>query len=838
MFIALHRSGDEPDLVPVRHRRRRALPPRPVSARSGHDVQVITTGRPLRHRHAGGPTPLGRSRSADPTRKSWLGVPITGGNRVIGRARPRERPGARLHRGRRAPPRHARVEHGRGPRERPPVRRDEAAPRRDERAGGRARGDQRDRRRRSPRQLEFQAIIDLVGEQVRSIFDPHAMFIALYDETTNLVDFPYRPIEGERAERDCRCELGSGLTSTSSSPAGPSGSDPTEGDGAAGRSSSADRRPNRLSASPITERRRVTGAVALERLEKDAFAESDERLLTTLATSMGVALENARLFDETRRLLTETNERAAELALINDVQRGLAERLDMQAMYDLVGDRIQAIFDAQVVDIGIVDRETRPRPLPVHDRAGRAVPGRADPAPRASAEAVIETGKPMMVSEAELLADVRRRRSDDRPGRAAEVRAARAAELRRPASAGVISLQNLDRDGAFSDSDVELLTTLAASLSVALENVRLIDETRQRLAELATVNEVGNALATQLDLDNLLDLVGEEVRRTFEADLVYVALLDAGGDRRSSSRTTTRTASRADAAADGLRRGPDVADHRRARAAAPEPGVGLGGDREPRRRDAGEVLSRRADPHRRPGDRRDQRPEHDRRRAASGKPTPGCWRRSPRTSASRSRTPACSRRPTAAATRWRSSPRSARRSRRRSTRRSSSSGSASASTRCCAADTTALYLAEPDGRTFRAILALGEIADAIRADVIIEGEGIIGDVIRTGAPEFVNDAGARPARPSTSPAPRMYNPDDRPADGRPAASPATASPASPRSGASGGEPFDQADLDFLVGLARQASIAIENSRLFRHGPGGAGRRRGARTRRRAPSSRR
>ncbi len=29
---------------------------------------------------------------------------------------------------------------------------------------------------------------------------------------------------------------------------------------------------------------------------------------------MGVALENARLFDETQRLLTETNERAAELA--------------------------------------------------------------------------------------------------------------------------------------------------------------------------------------------------------------------------------------------------------------------------------------------------------------------------------------------------------------------------------------------------------------------------------------------------------------------------------------------------------------------------------------------
>ena len=38
------------------------------------------------------------------------------------------------------------------------------------------------------------------------------------------------------------------------------------------------------------------------------------------------------------------------------MQRGLAENLDMQAMYDLVGDRLQEIFDAQVVDIGILDR--------------------------------------------------------------------------------------------------------------------------------------------------------------------------------------------------------------------------------------------------------------------------------------------------------------------------------------------------------------------------------------------------------------------------------------------------------------------------------------------------
>ena len=38
---------------------------------------------------------------------------------------------------------------------------------------------------------------------------------------------------------------------------------------------------------------------------------------------MGVALENARLFDETKRLLDETDQRAAELAVINEIGSAL-----------------------------------------------------------------------------------------------------------------------------------------------------------------------------------------------------------------------------------------------------------------------------------------------------------------------------------------------------------------------------------------------------------------------------------------------------------------------------------------------------------------------------------
>jgi PAS domain S-box-containing protein len=90
----------------------------------------------------------------------------------------------------------------------------------------------------------------------------------------------------------------------------------------------------------------------------------------------------------------------------------------------------------------------------------------------------------------------------------------------------VISLQNIDREHAFDAADQQLMTTVAGSVSVALENARLVNETRQRVGELATVNSVGQALSSELELDGLIELVGERVRETFDADIAYVALHD------------------------------------------------------------------------------------------------------------------------------------------------------------------------------------------------------------------------------------------------------------------------------------------------------------------------
>jgi GAF domain-containing protein/CheY-like chemotaxis protein len=280
---------------------------------------------------------------------------------------------------------------------------------------------------------------------------------------------------------------------------------------------------------PIPAGDRVIGVLALESADRDAFSEADERMLGTIAASLGVSLENVRLVDATRQLLAETDERAKELAIINTVQEGLAAELDMQAMYDLVGDKIQEVFDAQVVDICVVDRKAGLLRFPYTIERGERLPD--DPIGIIGfRRQVIETGRPVVVRD----------RFKQRAKKAGQP-AILAGEMPRCAVfmplnvggevTGVVSLQNLDQEDAFSEADIRLLATLTRSLSTALENARLVDETRQRNTELGLVNEVGAALAQELDQAAIIDVVGERVRDIFGAPYMYIALYDAAAGR-------------------------------------------------------------------------------------------------------------------------------------------------------------------------------------------------------------------------------------------------------------------------------------------------------------------
>ncbi len=376
-------------------------------------------------------------------------------------------------------------------------------------------------------QLDAQAIIDLVGEEIRNLFEAQIFQVVHYDPEKDLCYWLYSSVDGERetVPPGPRQSL-SGYILQTRQPL-MINQDLRKRSAELGGVSSGQPSKSYLGV-PILIGDEARGVISLQNLVREnAFSESDLRLLTTLANSMGVALENARLFDETRRLLAETEQRAAELAIVNSVQQGLAAQLEMQAIFDLVGDKIRQIFDAQVVVIktfNLTQRTFQERyayekgqlfgagqELPFNKLYERMVQTRQSVLiNRDAAQQSVELG---LITEGEM------------PKSMVFVPLVVGEQVK-----GVISLQNIDQEQAFSEADVRLLTTLANSMSVALENARLFDETRrllaeteQRNAELAVINSIQQGLSAQLELQAIFDLVGDKIRQIFDAQAVLIA---------------------------------------------------------------------------------------------------------------------------------------------------------------------------------------------------------------------------------------------------------------------------------------------------------------------------
>ena len=76
----------------------------------------------------------------------------------------------------------------------------------------------------------------------------------------------------------------------------------------------------------------------------------------------------------------------------------------------------------------------------------------------------------------------------------------------------------------FTEEDEELTQLLAAQAAVAIENARLYESATRWLRQLESLNEIGSALASELELEPLLALVCRRLRELVDARLVLIAL--------------------------------------------------------------------------------------------------------------------------------------------------------------------------------------------------------------------------------------------------------------------------------------------------------------------------
>lgn len=369
------------------------------------------------------------------------------------------------------------------------------------------------------KELDINTVTKIVGDKVRDIFCAEITEILLLDHESNIIECQYSFYNGYQTFEPFK--LGKGLTSKiihSRKPLILNTIDEQIKNGAIIQSEE-DKSESYMGV-PILYGEKVLGVVSVQSYTAGKFEESNVRLLTTLSSNMGIALQNARLFEETTRLLTETEQRSAELAVINSVQEGLVAEMDMQGIYDLVGDKIRNLFDAQVTAIAIFNHETKTEYFHYVFENGEKVKLKPRPVSKLR-KLLIDRKRTIYIATEEQAKN--------------DFGISAIGETKMPKSLlfvplltgtivrGYVSLQNIDVENAFSDEDIRLLETLANSMSVALENARLFNETEQRNAELAVINSVQQGLVAEMDMQGIYDLVGERIRTLFDAQVVAVS---------------------------------------------------------------------------------------------------------------------------------------------------------------------------------------------------------------------------------------------------------------------------------------------------------------------------
>ena len=89
---------------------------------------------------------------------------------------------------------------------------------------------------------------------------------------------------------------------------------------------------------------------------------------------------------------------------------------------------------------------------------------------------------------------------------------------------GNLYLTEKEGGADFDEDDESAVVLLAQQAAVAIENARLYETATRWSSQLESINEVMNALVTEVDLDTLLQLVADNLRELIDARIVLIAL--------------------------------------------------------------------------------------------------------------------------------------------------------------------------------------------------------------------------------------------------------------------------------------------------------------------------
>ncbi len=265
---------------------------------------------------------------------------------------------------------------------------------------------------------------------------------------------------------------------------------------------------------PMIWQTETLGVLAVNRLQPDwRYSAEDETVARLFAAAAASALSNARLLEETRR-------RLVELQTINSISAILSSQANLEVMLRQVGDKIMEIFGVQTGYIALFDPARRQLGFPYSLEKGQPVSTPPIPLGHGPTSLVFQTRQPLLINQ-------------DAPLRLQELGAYLGSE---PALSylsvpiivgdevtGILNVQSTTQAGLFSENDIQLLSTIAANIGVAIENVRLFKQTQSALAETEALYRASAELNTAQGFNEVLAVLRRQtvLRRAHTLQLHY-----------------------------------------------------------------------------------------------------------------------------------------------------------------------------------------------------------------------------------------------------------------------------------------------------------------------------
>jgi PAS domain S-box-containing protein len=271
---------------------------------------------------------------------------------------------------------------------------------------------------------------------------------------------------------------------------------------------------------PIVVKGRGLGALVVGRRRVEPYRPAEVQLLSAVAAQLGVAVENARLFADTRR-------RASDLEAVNQLSLSVfgSGPGDAAALLQTAAGEIGRALGARSVAVLLLDRDQRAlrpgagwgSPLPAEEMAISLAAGTL-------ATRALQSQGP--VWSADTSTDPR---SNMRGVAAAPPMSMLIVPLTsRRGRRGVVAIA-AEPERRFGDAEVALAFALATTAASGLDNAELYGEARHRAEELGLLLEVGRSLVATLELKQVLDAGVVNLARIVNAPDAYLFLLDRSG---------------------------------------------------------------------------------------------------------------------------------------------------------------------------------------------------------------------------------------------------------------------------------------------------------------------